>query len=96
MSYYDPKIYNYENLKPEDKKLLDIYDMAVQDALNKDFIIDDMMGLGLDPEEDSTIDKIRREVTEEVFEHIEQCLGIQRLELIVSIMDGYPEEDTAE
>ena len=55
-----------------------------------------MMGLGLDPEEDSTIDKIRREVAEEVFGHIEQYLAIQRLELIVSIMDGYQEEDTAE
>ncbi len=96
MSYFDTDIYNYENLKAEDKKHLDIYDMAVQDALNKDFIINDMMGLGMDPEEDSTIDKIRREVAEEVFEHIEQYLATRRLELIVSIMDGYPEEDTAE
>lgn len=96
MSYFDPEIYNYENLRPEDKKHLDIYDAAVRDTLNKDFIVDDMMGLGLDPEEDSTIDKIRREVAEEVFGHIEQYLAIQRLELIVSIMDGYQEEDTAE
>ena len=96
MSCFNPEIYNYDGLKPEDQKLIDVYDMAVQDALNKDFIIDDMMGLGMDPEEDSTVDKIRREVAEEVFEKIEQYLSIQRLELIVSIMDRYPEEDTVE
>lgn len=93
MSYFDPETYNYEALKPEDQKQLDAYDLAVKDALNKDFIIDDMMGLGMDPEEDSTIDKIRREVAEEVFEHIKQYLTVQRLELIVSIMDEYLEAD---
>ena len=93
MSYFDPETYNYEALKPEDQKQLDAYDLAVKDALNKDFIIDDMMGLWMDPEEDSTIDKIRREVAEEVFEHIKQYLTVQRLELIVSIMDEYLEAD---
>lgn len=92
MSYFDPNVYNYEALKPEDQKLLDIYDLATEDALNRGFIIDDAMELSLDPEEDSTIDRIRREVAEEVFEHLEQHLTVQRLELIVSIIDGYPEE----
>lgn len=92
MSYFDPNVYNYEALKPEDQKLLDIYDLATEDALNRGFIIDDAMELSLDPEEDTTIDRIRREVAEEVFEHLEQHLTVQRLELIVSIIDGYPEE----
>lgn len=92
MSYFDPNVYNYEALKPEDQKLLDIYDLAIEDALNRGFIIDDAMELSLDPEEDTTIDGIRREVAEEVFEHLEQHLTVQRLELIVSIIDGYPEE----
>lgn len=92
MSYFDPNVYNYEALKPEDQKLLDIYDLATEDALNRGFIIDDVMELSLDPEEDTTIDRIRREVAEEVFEHLEQHLTVQRLELIVSIIDGYPEE----
>ena len=34
MSYFNPEIYNYDGLKPEDQKLMDVYDMAVQDALN--------------------------------------------------------------
>lgn len=93
MSYFDPNVYNYEALKPEDQKLLDIYDLATEDALNRGFIIDDAMELSLDPEEDSTIDRIRREVAEEVFEHLKQCLAVQRLELIVSIMDEYLEAD---
>lgn len=92
MSYFDPNVYNYEALKPEDQKLLDIYDLATEDALNRGFIIDDAMELSLDPEEDTTIDRIRREAAEEVFEHLEQHLTVQRLELIVSIIDGYPEE----
>ena len=57
MSYFNPEIYNYDSLKPEEQKLIDAYDMADKDALNKDFILDDMMGLGMDPEKDSTIDK---------------------------------------
>lgn len=91
MTYFNPEIYNYDGLKPEDKKLIDVYDMAVQDALNKDHIIEDRMGLALDPEEDGIIDGIKREVAEEVFGHIADYLAIQRLELIVSIMDGYEE-----
>lgn len=93
MSYFDPNVYNYEALRPEDQKLLDIYDLATEDALNGERIIHDHMGLPLDLEEDTTIDRIRREVTEEVFEHLKQCLAVQRLELIVSIMDEYLEAD---
>lgn len=91
MTYFNPEIYNYDGLKPEDKKFIDAYDMAVQDALNKDFIIDDRMGLALDPNEDGILDGIKREVAEEVFDHIADYLACQRLELIVSIMDGYEE-----
>ena len=91
MTYFNPEIYNYEGLKPEDQRLINVYDMAVEDATNKDFIIDDKMGLALDPEEDGILDGIKREVAEEVFGHIADYLACQRLELIVSIIDGYEE-----
>lgn len=93
MSYFDPNVYNYEALKPEDQKLLDIYDLATEDALNRGFIIDDAMELSLDPEEDSTIDRIKREIAGEVFDGIEKYLASQRMMLIVSIMDNYPTEE---
>lgn len=90
MSYFDPEVYNFEALKPEDQKLIRMYDFAVEDALNKDFIIDDMMGLMGD---DSTIGKIKRETAEEVFEHLRTYLEMQRMEQIVGIMDSYPQEE---
>ena len=93
MSYFDPNVYNYEALKPEDQKLLDIYDLATEDALNRGFIIDDAMELSLDPEEDSTIDRIKREMAVGVFDGIEKYLASQRMMLIVSIMDNYPTEE---
>lgn len=93
MSYFDPNVYNYEALKPEDQKLLDIYDLATEDALNRGFIIDDAMKLSLDPEEDSTIDRIKREMAGGVFDGIEKYLASQRMMLIVSIMDNYPTEE---
>lgn len=93
MSYFDPNVYNYEALKPEDQKLLDIYDLATEDALNRGFIIDDAMELSLDPEEDSTIDRIKREMAGRVFDGIEKYLASQRMMLIVSIMDNYPTEE---
>lgn len=93
MSYFDPNVYNYEALKPEDQKLLDIYDLATEDALNRGFIIDDAMELSLDPEEDSTIDRIKREMAGGVFDGIEKHLASQRMMLIVSIMDNYPTEE---
>lgn len=93
MSYFDPNVYNYEALKPEDQKLLDIYDLATEDALNRGFIIDDAMELSLDPEEDSTIDRIKREMAGGVFDGIEKYLASQRMMLIVGIMDNYPTEE---
>ena len=93
MSYFDPNVYNYEALKPEDQKLLDIYDLATEDALNRGFIIDDAMELSLDPEEDSAIDRIKREMAGGVFDGIEKYLASQRMMLIVSIMDNYPTEE---
>lgn len=93
MSYFDPNVYNYEALKPEDQKLLDIYDLATEDALNRGFIIDDAMELSLDLEEDSTIDRIKREMAGGVFDGIEKYLASQRMMLIVSIMDNYPTEE---
>lgn len=88
MSYFDPKVYNDDALKPEDKKWMQAYDFAVEDALNKVFIIDDMMGLMAD---ESTIGKIKKEVAEEVFEHLETYLKMQRMEQLVSIIDNYGE-----
>ncbi len=77
MTYFNPEIYNYEGLKPEDQRLINVYDMAVEDATNKDFIIDDKMGLGMDPEKDGILEGIKREVAEEVFEHIADYLAFK-------------------
>ena len=89
MSYFDPEVYNYEALKPEHKQLIDIYGVAEEDALNRDYIIDDVMGLGsLGGGRESVIDRMKREIAEEVFDAIEEYMESQKLQHIVSIMDN--------
>lgn len=93
MSYYDPKYYNYDRLHDEDKRLMDYYKYAVRDALNRDFIIDDMLGLDHDEEERPILDKIKAEIANEVFDAIEEYLETTEMENYVSIIDGYGESD---
>ena len=89
MSYYDPKYYNYDALSEQQKRLVDVYDMAIEDAENKGFIVDDLMGLGDDAD---ILTKIKREVAEETIDAVVSYLSSQRLEMIVSLLDSAGEE----
>ena len=89
MSYYDPKYYNYDALSEQQKRLVDVYDMAIEDAGNKGFIVDDLMGLGDDAD---ILTKIKREVAEETIDAVVSYLSSQRLEMIVSLLDSAGEE----
>ena len=89
MSYYDPKYYNYDALSEQQKRLVDVYDMAIEDAGNKGFIVDDLMGLGDDAD---ILTKIKREVAEETIDAVVSYLSLQRLEMIVSLLDSAGEE----
>lgn len=89
MSYYDPKYYNYDALSEQQKRLVDVYDMVIEDAGNKGFIVDDLMGLGDDAD---ILTKIKREVAEETIDAVVSYLSSQRLEMIVSLLDSVGEE----
>ena len=92
MSYYDPNFYNDDALNEEERKLIKIYDMAIENASNKDFIIDDLMALGSDEGEYSTLDKIKREIAGEAIDCVIEYMNLQRMELLVSMLDNRPEE----
>jgi hypothetical protein len=59
MSYFDPDVYNYGALKDEDKKLIDMYDSAIEDAQNADYILDQM---DIFKDDKSILTSIRKEV----------------------------------
>ena len=92
MSYYDPKVYNDDALNEDEKKLIAMYDFAIDDAGNKEFIIDDLMGLYSDENEDTLI-KIQREIASKTIDAVIQYLQSQRMEFIVSWLDSRPEEE---
>ena len=90
MSYYNPDIYNYDNLKPEDKLHIDYYRWAVEAVENYEPI--EWEG---ENEEETVLEKIKREIEQEFKEELLEHLRIEETELIVGIMDGdeaYQEE----
>ena len=92
MSYYDPKYYNYKNLNESQRKVIDIYDLAIKDAGNKAFIIEDMMGLNGDEEDPDIINKMQYQIADKAIDAVLEYLTLQRQELIVSLLDAGPQE----
>lgn len=89
MSYFDPEVYNFEALKPEDQKLIKMYDFAVDDAMNREFVIDELTA----GDHDTLIGKLKEEIANEAFDILEKYLECQRMEQIVSMIDNYPLEE---
>ena len=87
MSYYDPKFYNYKNLNESQRKVIDIYDLAIKDAGNKAFIIEDMMGLSGDEEDTDIINKMQYQIADKAIDAVLEYLALQRQELIVGLLD---------
>jgi hypothetical protein len=89
MSYFDPDVYNYGALKDEDKKLIDMYDSAIEDAQNADYILDQM---DIFKDDKSILTSIRREVALQTLDKVSEYLESQKSMQIVSIIDSYEEE----
>ena len=92
MSYYDPKIYNDDALTPEERKMIGVYDLAIHDAGNKDFIIDGMLGYE-DKLNASTLEQIKREIAEEPIASVVAYMQTKRLETIVAWIDSRADEE---
>jgi hypothetical protein len=89
MSYFDPDVYNYGALKDADKKLIDMYDSAIEDAQNADYILDQM---DIFKDDKSILTSIRREVALQTLDKVSEYLESQKSMQIVSIIDSYEEE----
>lgn len=86
MSYYNTEVYNDEALNEIERKLIAMYDLAIEDASNKGYIVCDMFGFG-DEEEDTIIDKMQREIAEKTIDAVVEYMKSQRMEVIVSWLD---------
>lgn len=85
MSYYDPAIYNYEALNTEQKIIVDAFDIAVEAVENKEYIIDELMGLRKGSD---ILDSIRREIAGETIDAVLDYLECNRIELIVGLLES--------
>ena len=83
MSFYDPDVYNDKALNEDERKLIAMYDFAIDDAGNKEHIIKDMLGL----DDNDILTKIQREVAEKTIDEVVEYMKRQRMELIVSWLD---------
>lgn len=75
MTPHQREHYNYENVPEQKKPIVSAYKKAIKDASNKEFIIDDMLGL---MDDDSILGKMQKEIAEKtidaVVEYMESCL----------------------
>ena len=86
MSYYDPEVYNFEALNDENKDKVISFDLAVKALEN--FKED------VDEEYADIPEKLRElfiELAEDVIDRALGSLAYERLELIVSLVDGQSE-----
>lgn len=83
MTYFNPEIYNYDNLNDQNKKVIDIYDWALQDLENAF-----LNSIQNKDESSSVIEKMTAEIQEEFAEEIMNYMQSNRLEFIVSLLDN--------
>ena len=85
MSFFNPRIYNKQNLKNEDRKELeywhDVFSNMIENA--RDSYIDTGS---------KTLDNVVQEIIDSFCEDLKSCLGVTMQENVVSIIDGYGEE----
>lgn len=90
MSYFDPKIYNLENLKEKDRKELEFWCDTCIDIVYKTNLF-----IG-EEDKSNTLDKIRHEVVDEFCNDLFDEIASKFHNITVSTIDNYPEEDIPE
>ena len=91
---YNEEVYNYENLNTNDKRFIDGYREAVENARNKFHIIEDIMEVS-DLASD-TLSNIKREIAEETIDAVLEYLERIEVEFIVGFIDASSVEDDIE
>lgn len=81
MTYFNPKIYNYSNLKKEDQKIIDIILMTMDNCLHVEKFEDDI----------TIFEKMKNEIAEAAVREIKDNIYKFIISLIVSTIDAYEE-----
>ena len=85
MTYFNPRIYNKQNLKEKDRKELEywkeVFDSVIENA--KEWFVSSTIT------DIQTIDNLLAEVAEEFCEYVRADLGYQLQDNVVSIIDNY-------
>lgn len=94
MSYFNPRIYNKENLKEDDRRELEFW----RDQFHN--VIENAKDSALDESGSPTLDKMKSELIGTFCEHLKIALGYAIQEIVVGTIEGYnteiPERDTYE
>lgn len=91
MSYYNPKIFNKQNLKAEDRTELDYWDGVV-----KNLILNAQANYELDNSDDvPALAELKKQIVADFCELLKTDWGYELQENVVSIVDNY-EEDVEE
>jgi len=89
VSYFNPKIYNRENLKKDDVFMLDswqeLINNTIDNAVNNQEIEGDL-GLG------DTLNNIKNEIIKNFCESLKTDFGYRLQDVVVSLIDGYGED----
>ena len=85
MSYFNPKIFNRENLNDKDRAKLDYWRDNFLNVIENAFY--DFENTG-----SATVDKIKREFIADFCDTLRERLGEALQENLVSIIDGYEHE----
>lgn len=85
MTYFNPRIYNYHNLKKRDKNVVD----------GMVYLIDSLENMEADHvgyEDETTLDKIQNEIALETLREAQERLKCDIVEFMVSMIETYDEE----
>lgn len=86
MSYFDPEIYNKQNLKPEDRSELDFVQSMIND------VIDSALSSYVWCEEIESLKILKKQIAENFSEHLKEKFGYSLNDICVSIIDGYEDD----
>ncbi len=89
MSYYNPKIYNKQNLKEKDLRELEYYEGMFHNAIEN--VLCDYKG-----EFPKGVDTLVEGIANDFAKRLKVYLGCQLNEEMVSIIDKYEDEDVKE
>lgn len=88
MSYFDPKIYNIQNLKKEDQKEINFWRELVHNEA-ENFIFDAEISRKT---ENDTLKKIHAEITDQIMTDFLKNFEYKVVDVIVSMIDGYSDD----